>query len=273
MCFLDYGCEDETHIANVNPIRYRGYFYDTETKLYYCNSRYYDPQIKRFINADVLLSTGTGFLGFNMFAYCENNPVTRSDQSGFNYFISTGGGGTGGSGGGGGQKPHSGHTENIFKPFVKAIKKRCDQLVNEVKKTADSIHNVLDALVASFEIKAGVGYGIGGSFNAGGFQANGVASMDVICVKMNSENTIEVGSELELEASAGNYGINTGVFMKEFHDYNCACYDGGSCTSDESLYIGVESPKIEFGQSFYFIVGGEYNISWDLGIFYQRLYD
>ena len=43
---------DVTHIANVNPIRYRGYFYDTETKLYYCNSRYYDPQVKRFINAE-----------------------------------------------------------------------------------------------------------------------------------------------------------------------------------------------------------------------------
>ena len=66
---------DATHIANVNPICYRGYFYDTETKLYYCNSRYYDPQIKRFINADELVSTGTGFLGYNMFAYCENNPV------------------------------------------------------------------------------------------------------------------------------------------------------------------------------------------------------
>ena len=73
---------DASHIANVNPIRYRGYFYDTETKLYYCNNRYYDPQIKRFINADVLLSTGTGFLGYNMFAYCNNNPVMYCDPSG-----------------------------------------------------------------------------------------------------------------------------------------------------------------------------------------------
>ena len=73
---------DASHIANVNPIRYRGYFYDTETKLYYCNSRYYDPQVKRFINADELLSTGTGFLGYNMFAYCENKPVMCSDPSG-----------------------------------------------------------------------------------------------------------------------------------------------------------------------------------------------
>lgn len=73
---------DASHIANVNPIRYRGYFYDTETKLYYCNSRYYDPQVKRFINADEYLSTGQGFNGFNMFAYCNNNPVMYYDPSG-----------------------------------------------------------------------------------------------------------------------------------------------------------------------------------------------
>ena len=78
---------DATHIANVNPIRYRGYFYDSETKLYYCNSRYYDPQIKRFINADELLSTGTGFLGYNMFAYCNNNPVLFTDSEGLRPII------------------------------------------------------------------------------------------------------------------------------------------------------------------------------------------
>jgi len=70
------------HISNVNPIRYRGYFYDTETGLYYCNSRYYDPQMRRFINADGYTSTGQGFGGFNMFAYCQNNPVMYTDSSG-----------------------------------------------------------------------------------------------------------------------------------------------------------------------------------------------
>jgi len=70
------------NIANVNPIRYRGYFYDTETGLYYCNSRYYDPAMRRFINADAFASTGQGFLGFNMFAYSQNNPVMLVDPSG-----------------------------------------------------------------------------------------------------------------------------------------------------------------------------------------------
>ena len=70
------------HIANVNPIRYRGYYYDIESGFYYLNSRYYDPEIGRFINADSYVSTGQGILGTNMFAYCGNNPVVRKDPSG-----------------------------------------------------------------------------------------------------------------------------------------------------------------------------------------------
>ena len=69
-------------IGTKNPFRYRGYYYDTETGLYYLNSRYYDPQVGRFLNADGLVSTGQGLLGSNMFAYCGNNPVMFSDSSG-----------------------------------------------------------------------------------------------------------------------------------------------------------------------------------------------
>ena len=65
-----------------NPLRYRGYIYDPETALYYLQSRYYDPDVGRFINADAFASTGQGILGNNMFAYCRNNPVSRIDPSG-----------------------------------------------------------------------------------------------------------------------------------------------------------------------------------------------
>ena len=66
-----------------NPLRYRGYVYDTETTLYYLQSRYYDPEMGRFINGDALASTGQGVLGNNMFAYCQNNPVSGYDPTGF----------------------------------------------------------------------------------------------------------------------------------------------------------------------------------------------
>ena len=72
-------------MATANPLRYRGYYYDTETGFYYLQSRYYDPQICRFINADSYASTGQGFIGNNMFAYCGNNPVNRFDPTGYDW--------------------------------------------------------------------------------------------------------------------------------------------------------------------------------------------
>ena len=65
-----------------NPLRYRGYVYDTDTELYYLQSRYYDPQVGRFINADAFTSTGQGLLGNNMFSYCQNSPVYYFDPTG-----------------------------------------------------------------------------------------------------------------------------------------------------------------------------------------------
>ena len=72
-----------SHIANINPFRYRGYYYDTETGFYYLQSRYYDPVVGRFLNADAFVSTGQGIIGNNMFAYCLNNPVMYIDSIGY----------------------------------------------------------------------------------------------------------------------------------------------------------------------------------------------
>ena len=69
-------------VGFLNPLRYRGYFYDDETGFYYLQSRYYDPEVGRFINSDRYVSTGQGVLGYNMFAYCNNNPVLLRDSTG-----------------------------------------------------------------------------------------------------------------------------------------------------------------------------------------------
>ena len=65
-----------------NPYRYRGYYYDTETGFYYFQSRYYDPEVSRFINADVVIGNES-ILGTNLFAYCFNNPANRVDGTGY----------------------------------------------------------------------------------------------------------------------------------------------------------------------------------------------
>ena len=69
-------------LAEVNPIRYRGYYYDNETGLYYLQSRYYDSVVGRFVNADNFASTGLGLIGCNMFAYCNDNPTNYVDSLG-----------------------------------------------------------------------------------------------------------------------------------------------------------------------------------------------
>ena len=74
-----------TTLGALNPLRYRGYVYDTETGLYYLQSRYYNPEWGRFINAYSQLNPQDGLLGFNMFAYCNNNPINGCDPSGTSY--------------------------------------------------------------------------------------------------------------------------------------------------------------------------------------------
>ena len=74
-----------TTIGQLNPIRYRGYYYDNETGYYYCHTRYYNPEICRWINPDsvsVMTLTPTELTDKNLFAYCDNNPITRVDQGG-----------------------------------------------------------------------------------------------------------------------------------------------------------------------------------------------
>jgi RHS repeat-associated protein len=71
-------------LGTLNPLRYRSYVYDEETGLYYVSSRYYSPEICRFINADDvdLLGANDDFASLNLFVYCGNNPVSREDPNG-----------------------------------------------------------------------------------------------------------------------------------------------------------------------------------------------
>ena len=73
------------HIANLNPFRYRGYYYDDESGFYYLQSRYYDPQTKRFINADdidVASAILDAIIDKNLYIYCDNNSIMRMDDEG-----------------------------------------------------------------------------------------------------------------------------------------------------------------------------------------------
>ena len=71
-------------VGTKNPFRYKGYYYDRETGLYYLNSRYYSPAFGRFINADTtdVLGVSGDLYDKNLYAYCDNNPIMRKDAGG-----------------------------------------------------------------------------------------------------------------------------------------------------------------------------------------------
>ena len=74
---------DLSHIGHINPFRYRSYYFDTETGLYYLQTRYYDPEVGRFLNIDKLSNADSGEInGLNLWAYCCNNPVMGYDPYG-----------------------------------------------------------------------------------------------------------------------------------------------------------------------------------------------
>ena len=108
-----------SHIAHINPFRYRSYYYDEETKLYYLNSRYYNPEWGRFINADSMTKApGTSVLSTNMYAYCENNPIVNSDETGEWFGIAS-----------------------VFAAFVGAVVGVVSQVVTDV--VSDSPHAII----------------------------------------------------------------------------------------------------------------------------------
>jgi len=74
--------KDESHIGIINPYRYRSYYYDKETKLYYLNSRYYNPEWGRFLNIDSISAEIGNLMSHNMYKYANNNPINFNDNDG-----------------------------------------------------------------------------------------------------------------------------------------------------------------------------------------------
>ena len=131
--------ENTNGIATLNPIRYRGYYYDTHTGLYYLQSRYYNPEWGRFISADCYISTGQGLLGNNMYIYCNNNPVMYVDPEGRSW-----------------ESFWNGVEEKVIKPVGKFLKKTGQVLANigedlwNLRFNNDSEQVVLDSNYFSF---------------------------------------------------------------------------------------------------------------------------
>ena len=158
------------NIGNVNPIRYRGYYWDKEFGLYYLQSRYYDPLLGRFISADsVEYLEPESVNGLNLYTYCGNNPVMYTDPEG-NFLISTAVligaiiGGIIGAGVGVGVVAYQDYKDD-------------GELFNGSKKWYEYLGAALIGGAVGAAIGAGVGYAAG--YLAGGTYANGLVAKSV----------------------------------------------------------------------------------------------
>ena len=146
------------HIAYINSFRYRSYYYDNETKLYYLNSRYYNSNFGRFSNADNMLLQSNNMIGNNVFVYCLNSPISRIDMIGNYSFKEAWNDWCGGIG--------------IIKD---ALGKKVEKTKQDISNTINFLTNVTSSAINNvrkiFVAEAGIGVGFGGSFQVGSVKA------------------------------------------------------------------------------------------------------
>ena len=250
---------DKNTVGYINPIRYRGYYYDAETGFYYLQSRYYDPETGRFLNADGYVSTGSGVLDTNMFAYCGNNPVNMSD--------------------------HFGYAPKWLKDVVnywKGVFKSIDSGSKKVRK----------AIGGSFHFEFGCGFGLGASTSLGPVKVNVGAYQDGLTMgikKGDSYHAIKGSVGVGAKVSKYSLGI-TSDYEHRFStnsvtdwDDHCALSTPGTVyncpkTNKSPLQLSVPFIKPAEGEmsdelfigvsgDAHCIIGGHFAIGWDVDEF------
>ncbi|MBE6946287.1 MAG: RHS repeat-associated core domain-containing protein [Ruminococcaceae bacterium] len=235
-----------SHIANINPLRYRGYYYDAETGFYYLQSRYYDPAVKRFINADALPSTGQEFAGYNMFAYCGNNPVTRSDIQG-----------------------------TSWKDFVEEMDRRFVHCMKTIGRIVTSPFKALSA-----EAGVGVGLGVDAKVNACGIPLEVGAVASVSDSVVYDKGKFDVRSRTST-SFAFNFLKVFGFSYTQGHEHSyfdeqCTCNawedsygEKSECPANEPFEEG--SSIISFSAGVYLVLGFNLSVSFDLAAWGDEL--
>lgn len=224
---------DTNHIAYINPFRYRSYYYDDETGLYYLNSRYYNPTWGRFINADGILQLSDYVLHYNLFAYCTNNVILYSDPTGyfklpsFKDIIDS-------------VKTVLGITKN---PATNQVLKSTSNIVKEIAKSE------LEKAVV-FEVSSGYGYGVTTDFGGLKVGAKHITYKSTTTIKplpkWNEFHSITSESSIKF----ANVGISkiTNLESDEWY-FGIDNVD----VSKKTIFIGLEAEA-------YFKVGGGFKV-------------
>ena len=129
---------DETNIGHINPFRYRGYYYDTETELYFLKTRYYDPEIGRFMTIDGIEYLAPETVnGLNLYAYCGNNPVMGVDPNGTSWW-----------------NPFSwdwGKVKQEIKNAVQTVANTVSNITNSIQTTYNSIKETVSTVAYTYK--------------------------------------------------------------------------------------------------------------------------
>ena len=217
-------------IGQKNPLRYRGYYYDSETGFYYLQSRYYDPVVQRFINADGQINLQEDVTGYNLFQYCGNNPVNRIDTTG-----------------------------NSWKDVKNWFADKYNKAKKVVKKLSNKLRTAGEKIMSAFTVELGLGMGVKGGVEFSGLDVGIGFKADSITVVLNTEDS-KIGQCMEGELSIGVGPIQLGPQQSDW-------YPVLENDTFESEFTWIRNePVLEFGIEFYIFYGYTANLSIDMNI-------
>ena len=218
-------------LANINPLRYRGYVYDQETGFYYLQSRYYDPTIGRFLNADGYASTGQGIIGHNTDTYCLNNPINNFDSFGEFTLSVVLGAAIGGA---------------IAGAFIGTVSHLISSGINGTSVTASSLINAAATGAITGAIGA-VGGAIGGTAAVFASVAVGIFSGTVTAINTDGPILRKIVSGLTATMVAGfgtYYGTQFPVALNNPFTSGVTSFSGGLFTGMQTEIVNVATQQL-----------------------------